>query len=427
MNKVSKLLIILIFIILASGCGKAKSPTGGPEDRQALQIEYIFPDNYGSVSEGIIEMRFNKEVDKRSAQNAFRFYPPLENVRIKSDDNTITLIIEDELIADRNYYLTISRVLKDTRNNLLEDNVTYTYSNGKLHDSKIFGDIIYEREEDKVFDKKLILLDQDSIIVFVKKFSGDFYDIDGLEHIPYIIRSFIDKNNNDRYDIEKEPYFESFIDSLRTKKADINLAYVDTSKVVVKRVSVLNNKLVQVTFSEEVTKFDSLSIISLIDTTNFSIYNTVLDIDKLSIITALHDTIDYQLSLYNLVDLNNNLTPLSRIKFAGSTLQDTLNVIVTASQPKNGSTVKERIPEISVSFDKIVMQKDIVASLKENETNSFVDMQIILSNSYQAIFKPSKALKNFNSYTFTLSEETTDFNGNKMLEDLVINFMVTGD
>lgn len=424
MNKVSKLLILLI-IIFTVGCGKAKGPTGGPEDKEPLKIEFISPDSYGSISEGKIELRFNKEIDKRSAQSAFRFYPPLEDYKVKVDDKEITINIEEDLLAKRNYYFTISKVLKDTRNNVLENNITYTYSNGKLNDSRLYGDIIYELEEDKILDKKLILLDQDSVTVFVKNFSGDYYDIDGLEHIPYIIRSFIDKNNNDRYDIEKEPYFEKYIDSLKVEKADILLTYVDTSKVIAKRASAISNNLVKVTFSEELTKWDSLSITNLADTTLFAVKNTVLEESELSIITAIQDTLDYQISFYNLLDLHDNLTPVSRIIFTGSTLQDTLNPAILESSPKNGSTVKTKKPTIKVRFNKIIKQKDIVATLKENETNKFIDFEISESNSYLAIFQPKTALKNFNSYTFTLSDKTKDYNTNPLLEHLEINFMVT--
>ncbi len=423
MNKAFKLLLLSSLLIF--GCGKAKSPTGGPEDREALKIESIFPDHYASISEKKVEINFNKEVDKRSAQSAFRFYPSIENLKIKTDDQQISLIIEEDLLADRNYYLTISKVLKDTRNNYLQDNITYTYSNGKLHDSKLFGDIIYDKDEDKELDKKLILLDQDSVTVFVKNFSGDFYDIDGLEHRPYILRSYIDKNNNGRYDIEKEPYFEKYIDSLKTENADILLSYVDTSKVVAKNVTALSNNLIRVTFSEELTKWDSLTIICDADTSEFSHYTTVLQGDKVSVVTAFQDTLDYKISFYNLVDLNENVTPVSALTFSGSTYQDTLNPTILEAEPKNGSTVKDRDPFFLITFDKIILQKDIIASLKENETNTLVDLHIFESNSYKALIKPKKALKNFNSYTFTISQETKDFNGNKLLEDYEINFMVT--
>ena len=423
MNRVSKLLLLLI--IITYGCGKAKSPTGGPEDKEPLKIESIFPDHYGSISEGEIEIYFNKEIDKRSAQSAFRFYPDIDDFKIKLDYNQINLVINEELLQDRNYYLTISKVLKDTRNNPLENNITFTYSNGKLQDSRLHGDIIYEREEDKPLEKRLILLDQDSVTVFVKNFFGHFYDIDGLEYKPYIIRSYIDKNNNGRYDIEKEPYFEKNIDSLKTQKADIYLTYTDTSKVVAERALAISNNLVRVTFSEELAKWDSLSIMVKTDSSSFSIINTVLEKEKLAIITPPQDTLDYQISFYNLRDLSDNITPLSRISFSGSTKQDTLNLTIIESNPKNGSTVKVRTPKISVTFDKIVMKKDIVATLKENETNKLVEMHITQSDSFKANFIPKTALKNFNSYTFLLSNKTKDYNANNLLEDLEINFMVT--
>ncbi len=425
MNKVFKLSIIIFLLLTA--CGKAKSPTGGPQDKEPLKIISIFPDHYASISDKKIEITFNKEVDKRSATNAFRFYPPLESLEIVSDDNEVTLVIDEDLTPNRNYYLTISNVLKDTRNNLLENNITYTFSNGKLQDSRLFGDIIYQEEQDNTLEKRLILLDQDSVTVFIKNFSSNSYDIDGLEHRPYIIRSFIDKNYNGRYDIEKEPYFEKHIDSLKTQKLDIVLAYIDTSRVLAQRASSLNNRLVEITMSEEPVNFDSLSIINEADSSAFIYSHTVLEKDKLFIVTSSQDTLDYRLSIYNLQDKNSNQTPVSRITFKGTTKIDSLNLNILESYPNNGATVIENIPEINITFDKIVLKDGIIASLKENETNQFVDLEVLNSNSFHATFRPKKRLKSFNSYTFTISSQSKDFLGNSLDQALEINFMVTGD
>lgn len=425
MNKVFKFSLLLIILFVA--CGKAKSPTGGPQDKEALKIISIFPDNYASISDKKIEITFNKEVDKRSAQNAFRFYPPLESFDIISDDREISLVINEELLKNRNYYLTISNLLKDTRNNSLDSNTTYTFSNGKLQDSRLFGQVIYAKDEDRAEDKKLILLDQDSVTVFIKTFSGHNYDIDGLEYRPYILRSFIDKNNNGRYDIEKEPYFRKYIDSLKTSKSDIVLAYVDTSRVLTQRANALNNQLVEVSLSEDLASWDSLSIINIADSSSFSFSHAFSQEDKFFIITSLQDTLDYRLAIFNLLDYNNNLTPVSRINFKGSSHIDTLNFKILDSFPANGSTVNDSFPEIYVKFDKIVMGQDIKASLKENETNKLIDFDIIGSKTFSAKFKPQKKLKNFNSYTFTISSESKDFLGNNLDQDFQINFMVTGN
>ncbi len=423
MNKVFSLLLLSSIIIF--GCGKAKSPTGGPQDKEALKIVSIFPDHYGSLSDKEIEITFNKEVDKASSLSAFRFYPPLESFDVKTDDNVITLLIKEQLLPDRNYFLTISSILKDTRNNLLENNITYTYSNGKLQDSRLFGDIIYTEEEDKALEKKFILLDQDSVTVFVRNFTNDYYDIDGLEYRPYILRSYIDKNNNGRYDIEKEPYFEKNIDSLKTAKVDILLSYADTSRVLSQRASAINNSLVEISLSEELIKWDSLSVRNEADSTSFPYTSSILENDKLYIITPVQDTLEYRVSIFGLRDKNENLTQVSRINFKGSTKIDSLALELTEFTPKNGSTVTDSKPQISLRFNKIVLSKDIKASLKENETNKEIDFDIIASNSFIANIIPKNKLKNFNSYTFTLKEETQDFLGNKLKEALEINFMVT--
>lgn len=423
MNKAFKLLFILLLFL--TGCGKAKSPTGGPEDKTALQIVSISPDNYESISTKEIEIIFNKEVDKRSTSNAFRFYPPLDSYKIKANDNKINITIKDELLPNRNYFFTISKVLKDTRNNPIENNLTYIYSNGKLHDSKLNGEIFYTEDEDRKLEKKLVLLDRDSVTVFVKDFFGHFYDLDGLEHAPYILRSYIDKNKNGRYDIEKEPYFEKYIDSLKTQKVDVTLAYVDTSKVVIKQASAPYHNLINLTLSETAVKWDSLSIMNQADTTFFAHKLVILNDDKITVTTVPQDTISYEITFYNLTDKSGNVTKATKRTFSGSTKIDTLDLNITASYPKDGSTVLDLYPKISIGFNKIVTKNDLVATLTENETKKTIPLNITGSNSFTALFAPKNKLRNFNSYTFTISQKTKDFNGNKLLEDLHINFMIT--
>lgn len=423
MNKVFKLLFIAL--ILLTGCGKAKSPTGGPEDKTHLKITTISPDNYQSITDKEIEIIFNKEVNKRSTLNAFRFYPPLDDFKIKVNDNKINITINDELIPNRNYYFTISKILKDTRNNALENNLTYIYSNGKLHDSKLHGKIIYAKEEDRALEKKLVLLDRDSVTVFVKDFDGHFYDLDGLERTDYILRSYIDKNKNGRYDVEKEPYFEKYIDSLKTKKVDLILTYVDTSKVVIKQTSAPYNNLINITLSEPAVKWDSLAILNKADTTSFAYELAILEDEKITVVTALQDTVDYEISFYNLTDKSGNITKATRRTFSGSIKQDSLDLMITASYPKNGSTVLDLIPQLIVGFNKVVLEDDIVATLVENETKRNIELNIVGSNSFKALFTPKKKLLNFNSYTFTLSPQSKDINGNHLKEEFQINFMIT--
>lgn len=423
MNKGFKLLFIVL--LLLAGCGKAKSPTGGPEDKTPLKITTISPDNYQSLTEREIEIIFNKEVNKRSTLSAFRFYPPLDDYKIKVNDNKINITINDELIPNRNYYFTISKILKDTRNNALENNLTYIYSNGKLHDSKLHGLVVYAQEEDRALEKKLILLDKDSVTVFVKDFDGHFYDLDGLEHTGYILRSYIDKNKNGRYDVEKEPYFEKYIDSLKTKKVDLVLTYVDTSKVVIKQTSAPYNNLVSVTLSEPAVKWDSLAILNKADTTAFAYELAILDDDKITVVTAQQDTVDYEISFYNLTDKSGNITTTTRRSFSGSTKQDSLNLMIVASYPKNGSTVLGLLPQLTIGFNKVVLENDIVATLIENETKRNIKLNIVGSNSFKALLTPQNKLLNFNSYTFTLSPKTKDINGNQLKEEFQINFMIT--
>lgn len=424
MAKVSKLLIIITILFLW-GCGKAKRPTGGPEDKIPLKIITISPETFNSISERVIEIEFNKFVDRSSIENAFQFYPELKDVDIKLDDKTITLTINDDLLENRNYYFTILTLLKDDRNNYLENNRTYVYSNGKLQEGRISGKILYEKREDSDKESKLVLLDADSVKVFITPISGSTYAIDGLETNRYVVRSFIDHNNNGLYDVEKEPYFEAITDSLKIRTLDIEFAYDDTSKVVVKRATAIYNNLVKLRLSEEAKAWKSISIMNSADSTDFPLGLVVKKEEELFLVTAPQDTIDYLITLKELADNNNNITEEYKVAFHGSTKIDTLRPEVTTSFPRSGSTVLTLKPNLIIGFNEIILEDDIVVQLKELESGKLVDLEIAVSNSHKVVIVPKRDLLNFNSYELILSKQTTDMSDNHLLEEYVISFMVT--
>ncbi len=423
--KIISRLTILLLIILSIACGKQKNPAGGPEDKSPLKIVSISPENYNSISGKEIEILFNKSLDRKSVTNSFQFYPPLDSYQIETSTRSVKITIEDSLKANQNIYFTILDIVKDTRNNTLEMPKTYIYSNGKLQDTKITGIIRYEKEEDSKLDKELILLDADSISMFSKTFKRSSFDIDGLDSKQYVLRCYIDKTNNGRYNIEKEPYYETLVDSTEIRNVELYLSYADTTRVLAKSAKAIYNNLVEIKLSEVPEFIDDIEIICLKDTTNLKIEFSDLDQDILNIVTTNQDTTMYEIRLKDIFDSNDNKTDLTVKTFQGSVKADTLAPELLSTSPRNGSSVYNSKPQFSLVFNEIIKSSDFVSSLKEIETGRIIATKIIKANSHNVIIEAQKELKNYNSYLLTISSKTKDLSGNRLIDDVLISFMVT--
>jgi hypothetical protein len=58
-------------------CGSKKGPTGGDPDLIKPKVLSTSPAELGDISSGLIEIDFDKPMDKSSITNAIYFYPPL--------------------------------------------------------------------------------------------------------------------------------------------------------------------------------------------------------------------------------------------------------------------------------------------------------------------------------------------------------------
>ena len=74
----SRLCYLLILMVIISGCGNKKSPTGGPQDIEKPTVLATSPIEFGDISSGVIEISFSKPMDKNSLANSIYIYPPVQ-------------------------------------------------------------------------------------------------------------------------------------------------------------------------------------------------------------------------------------------------------------------------------------------------------------------------------------------------------------
>ncbi|MCK5052507.1 MAG: Ig-like domain-containing protein [Candidatus Cloacimonetes bacterium] len=412
---------ILIFSGLIS-CGHKKNPTGGKKDTIQPEIVSVIPDEYSDITDSDIEIIFSKPIERNTILSGIYIYPPIIKKKFSWDGNILTIKILEELEKHTNYYFNFSEKIKGEHGNFLNTSSSYIFASGKLNSNRISGNFLFEEAEDNHKPIQMTILTADSTEVFSQEAFGKTYKIEDLNDVGHIIRAYIDKNENFKYDNESEPYFQKSIDPVNSATMDIYLAYADTIKPQLKSTSVIFNNSINVTFSEPINSFSQVSIRTAdsLETKVF-IKAYYLINDELTLLTSDLDTLVYKINFINIEDLKKNMTSEGSLLFDGTTLQDTIPPEVISSNPRTGSSVNSFLPKISVIFSEIIMEDCIETKLSEVETGKVEDLKVISKNSKHYIFSSLHRLNNYSSYKFTI--QAKDNSENIMTKPLEIIFL----
>lgn len=423
MKTVFKAAILLILLHILVACGSKRPPTGGPVDTEKPVVVASVPEVFGDISDGKIEISFSKALDKSTLSSAIYIYPPITNKKISYDANTIIIRIQEKLLKDTNYYVTLTSRLKDTRGNALGQNQTLVFRSGKLNTNKISGSIIYEDPRDMAFPIRLDILSADSLMIQSNSISGNSYAIEHLNPISHLLRAFIDKDNNGRYDFGKEPHFEALAHFAPITTLDIKMQYRDSTLAQIRSVRAISNREVEIQFTEDVSSVGDIAIASVQTSTPLPIRIKLLNKDKMQLITAEQDTSRYQLLVENIRDLKQNLTKRAGTQFSGSSRIATSKPKVVSTSPRNGTSVNSIRPEITVVFDRIMPQDSLRYSLYSADKKEKIAIDVLSGNSNVYKFVPRTELFNYRSYLLLISKDSADIFGNKLEADFELNFL----
>ena len=406
-------LVFLIIIIIS--CGHKQNPTGGKKDTIKPEIVNIFPEEFSDIKDQNIEVTFSKPIDRTTILTGLYIYPPIMKKKFKWDKNTLIIKIYEELEMNTNYFFTFSRKIKGEHKNELDRDHTFVFRNGKLNENRISGHFLYELKEDENEPVNINLMTADSISIYAKQFQSPTYEFDNLNNIEHQLRAYIDKNKNERFDEEKEPFFQAFIPIQKFSNLDIELIYVDTLKPEIKSAKVIFEDQIELTFSEEIKNFSQISFFTDDSLqTGINLKANYLENDKLVILTEKLDTLNYVLEILELEDFKNNISEESSIKIEGKVVQDTIPPEIVYVKPRNGSTINSLNPEIEIFFSEIILKENIEVKLVSSETNNMIELANVQGDSKKYLYKPKKKLENYSSYK--LEVKATDNSGNELPE-----------
>ncbi len=415
----SRLCYLLILMVIISGCGNKKSPTGGPQDIEKPTVLATSPIEFGDISSGVIEISFSKPMDKNSLANSIYIYPPVQNKKITLDKSNLKIRLNEPLRANTNYFITLTKRLKDIYGNSLVNNQTLIFRNGKLATNRIAGIIEYEEPTDKGLPLEVTVLSLDSLLVISNVIRGGAYAIDNLNPQKHILRSYIDKNQNGRYDFGVEPFYEGISDGSPLANMNISMTYSDTTLARINKINVNSSRELQIVLSKDITDIKDISIYS--KDNPLHIAHQLIEGNIINLLTAKMDSTEYQLILTQVKDNKNNIKDKLEAKFQAKPLPDTLAPKITYTNPRNGASVNTLTPVLEIHFNEIIPSSNVKAKLLCS--NQEIPIKHLSGTERIHRFQPTKELENYKSHILIITSETTDFSGNHLKNKYELQFL----
>lgn len=421
MIKVFRVLALLGTLLFLVSCGSKKGPTGGPEDLEKPTVLTSLPAQYSQLDNGRIEINFSKSLDKSSITQAVYIYPPVTAKKISVDKSTLLIRINEDLLPDTNYYVTLSTRLKDIRGNALAENQTLVFAHGRLQQERLAGKITYEEPGDSGLPVSLSLLSPDSLTVLNHTALGESYALETLNPTDYILRGFIDKDKNGRFDFTREPSFSETVNVRRSASLDISLAYADTTLPVIRTVAGKSPREIEVTFSEAVASIGQIKVVNADGSMELPVLLSALKGNKLTLLTGIQNQLTYVVEARQIRDMKGNSQLVSKAEFRANPKDDVTPPMVKSTNPRNGTSVASLEPRLEVQFSEIIPSGRLQASLRATESNAEIPLEILQADSDVYRFKPRQTLQNYRSYVLTVSAQ--DISGNTMPEEYKLNFL----
>jgi len=415
-----KKLVFIALIILFNSCGHKKAPTGGPKDTINPTIVSIYPDEFSDLNEvKVIEIVFSKPIERSSILSGIYFYPPIIQKKFKWNKNVLQIIIKEDLEENTNYFLTLNNKIKGEHSNKLAQEYLFIFKSGELQDNIISGKILFEITEDKGKEVSMKLLSADSTFIYSKKAVENTYKIENLNNEEHILTAFIDINDNNRYDFEKEAYFRKVIPADKITTLNLEMAYADSTKPKVKNIKVISSTQLDITFSEPIKSFSGEMIYIDSTETILPIKLYALQEDKMMVLTTEMDTLNYQFHFAGLFDLKDNFLEQSMTLFEAKTFPDSIAPEILHTFPQNGETIKTLSPEIVIEFSELLYAEDIEISLFAIESNRTIELDLKSTNNKRFVYNVQERLENFTSYKFVLTAFDPSNNFLLEFEDIV--------
>lgn len=211
------LFYIVLFAILATGCAKRGTITGGVKDTIPPVIVNSLPKNFSTDFKGnFIKINFNEYIKVKDISKQLIISPPMKNapiiVPMGNASKFITIKILDTLQSNTTYSFNFGQSITDNNEGNPYSQFKYVMSTGTYIDSLKLGGVIkdaYSKKPDNFVSVMLYEAEQFSDSTVFKKQphyvtntldSLHTYTLENLKPGKYHLIALKDQNNNYKYD-----------------------------------------------------------------------------------------------------------------------------------------------------------------------------------------------------------------------------------
>jgi len=381
-----------------------------------------------NFSENEFEFTFSEPVDLNSFINGFTIYPPILEKHFSWAQQKIVVELDETLAPAQTYYLTLTTKCKDFQDNYLENSFHSIFCTGdSIPGNKIIGTINLEERAPEY--KGITHLDLfsgiDTTLITTRLLKeNNIFEIKHLKPERYIILAFKDKDDDREYNRKIEVSCrKTFKINQKVHQINIELSLQDSTKPWLEKIKCQSKQHIIAKFNEELKNIENILIHSKKSGKELAIWEKYLDGKKLEIITAIPDTTEYLFSVKNFSDFKGNLTEIDTLSFKNLTSSDSSALAIINYSPEDGTSVDSLCPVFELKFNKLVAKKNVKVSLINKENNSAVRVNIIKGDGKNYKIVPVENLKNYVPYQLNISNNCSDYFGNKLGEEVRINIL----
>ena len=447
MGKIAKQLILIILtFILINSCANQLPPGGGEVDKIPPEVVEVYPpDGTINYDDNYFEIEFSEYVDKRSLKDALFISPNIEGrLNYEWTGTSISVEFVEGLKEDVTYTITVGTDLVDRNNkNRMASSFTYSFSTGSTIDRRTISGRVYSDDQEGVliYTYKLdegvdTLLKSKPDYVSQTGNDGSF-KLHGLGESMYRLFAIKDEYRDLIYDLD--------LDLIGLPNQDISLQGSDTSFIGIYfklfKADTTAPRLLKGIMTDErhilatvTEKIDD----DLLTSTNFYVIDSTTNkqsaisfvfskqgkFDEIVLVPEIKLESDNDVFLIAkiLKDTVNNKYTNDFIQLTVSDRPDTIPANVTASEPKNNSTVDFINPKIKFYFNDGFRKEAIQRNITFTDTlNKGVPFKISYDDDATLIVSPLEKLITEKDYIITLDlNDFVDAAGN--MQDSIYEF-----
>ena len=268
------LILVIMIVVLLSGCAGQRPPDGGPIDTTPPEIVSVSPaPNTTNFSDSRIAFEFSKYVDRRSAEESIFISPFIRDVEFDWSGREVEVNFLGKLRKNTTYVVTVGTDVVDLNNrNRMAHAFSFAFSTGtqidrgeirgKIYDPSPSGVLIFAYRLDGLNPDTLNPMTQKPDYITQAGTSGE-YTLPHLGFATYRVIALKDEFRNLLYDPETDAMSTAPTDILLTESdslhADLNfsLSVEDTTAPRLVSAVARDERHVELKFSENL---DSSSV-----------------------------------------------------------------------------------------------------------------------------------------------------------------------